>query len=1101
MPLPPRLFTLCLLLLAPLACPAAPAPSSRAATHWAFQPVRPATAPATRNTTWPRNDVDRFILAKLEANQLSPSAPADRRTLIRRVTYTLTGLPPRPEDVAAFLADTSPDAYANLVDRLLASPHYGERWARHWLDIARYSDTKGYVYAGEEKRFVHSHVYRDWVVNSLNSDLPYDRFILLQIAADQLQTPAPAIPSVPAAATKASPALAAPRPDLAAMGFLTLGRRFLGVKHDIIDDRIDVVMRGFLGLTVTCARCHDHKYDPIPTRDYYSLYGIFDASTERTLPLNPAPAANPDAATVAYEKELQKRVGEFEKAFRATCDTSTDIQRKKVADYLLALLEIEKLPTEDFTEILNPNDLNPVVAREWQARLFQWSAQFHPVFGAWHALAALPADKFPALANPLAARLAAQTQPRLNPLIARALTEKPLTSMRDVAERYARVLAATDTQWRTLLQSSSKLKSPEPPVPSSPPPSVPPSLPQALPDPDAEQVRQTLYGPDALAHVPPGNINDLEFFFDEGSWRSLKKLQSEVERHLITSPAAPAHAVILEDAARMRTPQVFVRGNPAAKGEAVPRGFLQVLSGGNPRPFTQGSGRLELARAIASPDNPLTARVMVNRVWAHHFGRGLVTTPSDFGLRSEPPSHPELLDYLAHQFISQGWSLKKLHRLLLLRATYCQKSEVRSQKPEPIGEGKVISNKSLVISKENTTATPSTQTTNNSTFPTNHLLLITNYSSQSETLDPENRLLSRMNRQRLDYESMRDSLVAATGRLDLRLGGKSTDLEKRPFSTRRALYGYLDRQFVPTLLRVFDCPNPDIHTPERHATTVPQQALYFLNGPFIADMARALAARPDLRDLAPEQRIRRSYEIIFQRPPTPHELTTALRFVTARPPPASAAPTAPAKPVSTAWQYGYGEFNPATGRLKNFTPLPHFTGTAWQGGPNWPDAKLGWVQLTADGGHAGNDLAHAAIRRFIAPHDGPFTLTAIVTHDTAAGDGIRARIVSSRTGLLGTWEVHNRKIETNLPEIELKKGDTLDFLVDFRANLNNDQFTWSITLRPAPDLLGETTKTAAIWNAQKDFGGPAVPTAPPTLTPWERLTQVLLASNEFLFVD
>ena len=1101
--MPPLFLTLCLLLLATLPCPAAPAPtpSPRAAAHWAFQPVRPVPAPATRDTTWPHNDLDRFILAKLEANHLTPSAPTDRRTLIRRVTYTLTGLPPRPEDVAAFLADTAPDAYANLVDRLLASPQYGERWARHWLDLARYSDTKGYVYAGEEKRFVHSHVYRDWVVNALNADLPYDRFIAFQIAADQLP---PTTPSAPAASppndlTPAAKraALPPPRPDLAAMGFLTLGRRFLGVKHDIIDDRIDVVMRGFLGLTVTCARCHDHKFDPIPTRDYYSLYGIFDASTERTLPLNPAPPTAPDAATMAYEKELQKRVGEFEKAFRATCDAAADTQRKLVAAYLLAQFDIESLPAEDFVEILGPNDLNPAVAREWQARLFQWSAQFHPVFGAWHALAALPADNFATVANPFAARLAAQTQPRLNPLIARALTEKPLTSMRDVAERHARVLATADTQWRDLLQAARK-KTPTPATATNAPAStLQPFNPSTLPDPDAEQIRQTLYGPDALAHVPPGTINDLELFFDEPSWRSLKKLQSEVERHLITSPAAPAHAVILEDAARMRTPQVFIRGNPAVKGEAVPRGFLQILASGNPRPFTHGSGRLELARAIASPDNPLTARVMVNRVWAHHFGRGLVTTPSDFGLRSEPPSHPELLDYLAHRFVTDGWSLKKLHRLLLTSATYRQESGVRSQEPEDRGGGKVISNKLLVISRETPTATRSAKTTNNSVIPTNYLSLITNYSSPSETLDPENRYLSHMSPRRLDYEAMRDSLVAAAGQLDLRLGGKGIDLEKRPFSTRRALYGYLDRQFVPTLLRVFDCPNPDIHTPERHATTVPQQALYFLNGPFIADMARALATRPDLRDLAPEQRVRRSYEIIFQRPPTPHELTTALRFVTPRNPPA---PTAPAKPISPAWQYGYGEFNPATGRLKTFTPLPHFTGTAWQGGPNWPDAKLGWVQLTAEGGHAGNDLAHAAIRRWIAPHDGPFTLTATVTHDTAAGDGIRARIVSSRTGVLGTWEVHHQKIATNLAEIDLKKGDTLDFLVDFRANLNNDQFTWSIALRPASDLLGETTKTAAIWNAQKDFGGPPVPTIP-ALTPWERLTQVLLASNEFLFVD
>ncbi len=253
--------------------------------HWAFQPIGNPAPPVVHDAAWERTPIDRFVLARLEAAGLAPSLPADRRTLIRRATFDLTGLPPTAQDVDAFVDDPAPDAYARLIDRLLASPRYGEQWARHWLDVARYADTKGYVYGREERFWVHAPAYRDWVVQAFNRDLPYDRFLLLQIAADQ----------------------AAPqeREAAAAMGFLTLGRRFLGVTRDIIDDRIDVVTRGTMGLTVACARCHDHKYDPIPTADYYALYGVFLNSTEKLSPI--AEPAVRDEAYAAFGSELDER--------------------------------------------------------------------------------------------------------------------------------------------------------------------------------------------------------------------------------------------------------------------------------------------------------------------------------------------------------------------------------------------------------------------------------------------------------------------------------------------------------------------------------------------------------------------------------------------------------------------------------------------------------------------------------------------------------------------------------------------------------------------------------------------------------------------------
>ncbi|HVY72367.1 MAG TPA: DUF1549 domain-containing protein, partial [Verrucomicrobiae bacterium] len=345
-----------------------------ASKHWAFQPVRNPAPPAVHNQRWPKTPIDRFILATLETKGITPSPPADRRTLIRRATYDLTGLPPAATEVEDFVNDRSRDAFAKVVDRLLSSPRYGERWGRHWLDVARYADTKGYVYSDrEESRFVQSAAYRDWVIKSFNDDLPYDRFLRLQLAADELATPAE-------------------RGDLAALGYLTLGRRFLGVVHDIIDDRIDVVMRGTQALTVGCARCHDHKFDPIPTKDYYSLYGVFNGCYEQTVPLDLHPQETEEYAK--FYKEFNARTNKLETTFQAKRAAMTDRLRAKVAEYFEAVVDADKLPTEEFYEIRGPDDLNPTIARQWQAYLFQTGKSFHPVFAPWTALAALPRDEF-----------------------------------------------------------------------------------------------------------------------------------------------------------------------------------------------------------------------------------------------------------------------------------------------------------------------------------------------------------------------------------------------------------------------------------------------------------------------------------------------------------------------------------------------------------------------------------------------------------------------------------------------------------------------------------------------------------------------------------
>jgi hypothetical protein len=557
--------------------PAPDEPEDAWKAHWAFQPVTRPALPPVKQTSWPRNELDYFVLARLEAAGLAPSEPADRRTLVRRATYDVTGLPATTAEVEAFVNDPDPNAFDRVIERLLASPHYGERWARHWLDVARYADSKGYVFTAD-RSYPHAYRYRDWVVRAFNDDLPYDQFLVQQIAADRL----PGDPS-----------------RLAAMGFLTVGRRFLNNTHDIIDDRLDVLIRGTMGLTVTCARCHDHKFDPIPTADYYSLYGVLASSVE---------------------------------------------------------------------------------------------------------------------------------------------------------------------------------------------------------------------------------------------------------------PAEPADYMTLADAPQPVEPHVFVRGNPGNQGPAVPRQFLSALAGDARKPFQDGSGRLELARAIATRDNPLTARVIVNRQWLYYFNAPLVHTPSDFGLRSEPPTHPELLDYLAASLVDGGWSLKDVARRILRSAAYQQASGDRAD---------------------------------------------------CRAADPENRLLWRMNRKRLNFEGLRDSLLAVSGQFDDALGGPAVVITTSPAPRRRTLYGLIDRQNLPNLFRTFDFASPDTHSPQRFTTTVPQQALFMLNSPFVGEQVRALAARAEFAGAADDRaRIETLYRTALGRAPSEQERALGLAFLSAeqasdQAPTPSAAPPTDLQPQAT----------------------------------------------------------------------------------------------------------------------------------------------------------------------------------------------------------
>jgi hypothetical protein len=742
--------------------PPPPPPDSieaRARKHWAFGPPTKSERPKVVQTLWPQTHIDYLILARLEAAGIEPSPVADSRTLVRRLYYDLTGLPPTFEAIAQFEANASPEAYEQLVDLLLDSPQFGERWARHWLDLSRFGDTKGYVFT-EDRNYPNAYKYRDWVINAFNADMPFDRFIKYQLAADQL-------------------AAGDDRSQLAAVGYLTLGRRFINNTHDIIDDRIDVVFRGMMGLTVGCSRCHDHKYDPLSTRDYYGMYGMF-----------------------------------------ASCDEKQD----------------DDLPLR--------------------------------------------------------------------------LVDKP----------------------------------------------------------------------------NPQEVG------------------------------------------------IFLRGNPASRGDRAPRQYLSFFAGEQAQPFKSGSGRLELAELIASRDNPLTARVFVNRVWGHLFGNGIVRTPSDFGLRSDTPTHRDALDHLAVSFMEDNWSVKRLLRSIVMSSVYRQSSDIRTAAVER---------------------------------------------------DPENLLLWRAERRRLDFEAMRDSILSAGGQLDRTVGGESVQIANESPSHRRTLYAFIDRQNLPGLFRTFDFASPDTHSPERPETVVPQQALYLMNNGFVQDAAQAVIGRIDAADIG--ERVRQLYRLVLVREATTDELQLATSFIES-----SRALTN--IPHGDPWQFGYGSFSAESAQHVSFHPLPLFAENTWQGGPARPDPTLGWAMLNATGGHPGNDQDHISIRRWYAQADGNVTVKGKLEHPSENGDGVRGRIVSSCDGLLGEWIAQHKTIDTNTMTLAVKRGDTLDFLTDCRDNPNHDSFQWRVTIRQAESDEGATT---AEWKSERDFHGPH---AEP-LGAWQRLAQTLMLTNEFLFLD
>ncbi|MEX2577715.1 MAG: PSD1 and planctomycete cytochrome C domain-containing protein [Verrucomicrobiales bacterium] len=783
--------------------------------HWAFRTIEDAEPPTVGGPAL--SDIDRFLLAALEARGLTWSEPASRRQLIRRATFDLTGLPPEWEEVEAFLEDPRPDAeaFAAVVDGLLESPAYGERWGRHWLDLARYADTHGGGATGVT-RFPFSYTYRDYVIAAFNADLPYDRFLLEQLAADQLK-------------------LEETDPALAALGFLTVGYQHRN-RHDRIDDQIDVISRGLLGLTVSCARCHDHKFDPIPTSDYYALHATLASSRPPTdLPLVGEPEVD-----AGYQAELAKRKRLRDDIVREQGEVMRGRLRMQTGLYLRELAK--GVPEQDTsTSFLSyrTDDLRPVVLERWR-RYLAARDENDAVFGPWHRLANLPdeedfASRCREMVEALtgengdpekfaAEHLLATRPPKWNPRVLDALEATRPKSMVEAADVYGEVFAAAHRQWMTSRLEASLEAAPDGSV---------------VPDQDPKhrvvnsaierQLRHHLYDPASPTAISFEDDRTHLKMLNRGVRDAVRSTLKSIDGLNLTA-TAPPRAMALREAGDAPGAFVFLRGNPVARGERVAPRFLTALAGEEAPAFPNGRRRLGLARSIVDPANPLTRRVIVNWVWQHHFGSGLVRTADDFGTRGDPPTHPELLDYLAARFLEDGWSLKSLHRRLMLSVAYRQGA-------------------------------------------------MENPAAREE--DPGNTLLWRMPVRRLELEAMRDSMLRVSGELgpDAKRGGRPFEETDDRAVPRRSVYGFVNRDVIARMTATFDGADPSACTMKRPETTVPQQTLFALNSDFVQDRAKALAARPEIRSGTGEERVRRLYELVFSRSPDAEETELALAYV------------------------------------------------------------------------------------------------------------------------------------------------------------------------------------------------------------------------------
>ncbi|MFN0079922.1 MAG: PSD1 and planctomycete cytochrome C domain-containing protein [Prosthecobacter sp.] len=757
--------------------------------HWAFRPITKPKVPAVKAS----NPIDAFISEKLAEKGLALAPPADKRTLIRRATFDLTGLPPTPAEVDAFLADNSPDAFAKVVDRLLRSPQYGEKWGRHWLDVARYSDSNG---LDENIALGTAWRYRDYVVKSINADKPFDQFLTEQLAGDLLESK-----DIPTRHER-----------ITATAFLNLGAKVLAepdkdkLTMDVVDEQIDVMGRAFMGLTLGCVRCHDHKFDPIPQDDYYALAAIFKStqsfSVDRIGALSTAyesPMGSLDdfAAVKSSERILKEQKEAVTKAEAAANKALRDEVHGKAADYLMAAAELPVAPT--LSQVKPVSDQHGLRAHVLlNCRVYLAANESNTFFKPWQ-------DAVEATGN------AHSLRPYFVAIFTAAAKLKinPKDKVEDSLLHQARA---------ELDKTAGFLALPPEPI--------------------------ILYPKETADKV-----------------RALKDTMMTTESNL---PDLPTTLAVSESSKILKELPIHIRGNHLALGKPIPRGFIQVVQAAQ-KPQAQfpidHSGRLELARWLASPEHPLTSRVIANRIWTWHFNQGIVATTDNFGLLGLKPTQPELLDWLARWFTTNGWSFKDMHRLIMSSRTYQQSSAQCS----------VLSSQSK-----------------HSALSTEHL------QRHAQDVDPENRLLWHFPVRRLEAEEIRDALLDVAESLDTSIGGKTIPRRNREFvfnhtskdfttygSTRRALYLPIIRNNLYDLFQQFDYPDPSTSTGLRNSTVVSPQALLLMNSDLATDAAQAFAQRLFKTSPDQEQRLRAAYRIAFAREVTADDLRRAENYLTA----------------------------------------------------------------------------------------------------------------------------------------------------------------------------------------------------------------------------
>ena len=812
--------------------------SLRVREHWSWRPVRPTAVPDVKNTSWPTDAIDRFVLAKLEAKNLHPAPPADPSTWLRRVTFALTGLPPKPDDIESFLQSSIKNrqsAMRQVVDRLLASPAYGERWGRHWLDLVRYADTRGHEF---DHDIPQAWQYRDSVVRALDANVPYDRLVLEHVAGDCLPDP------------RIGPDGA--NESILGTGFWHLGEEVhspVDIRQDQadrLDNRIDVFSKAFLGLTVSCARCHDHKFDAISTKDFYALFGLLEGSSYRQVRFDGWQRNRAVAAELAKLRDLTS--AELAGLLPpAKLDPAVDpayqnwlSSAKVVVDYA-ELRPGDWLP-DDVTYGPGPRPAGAATITKSGVRLEDRTAAVFDRF--WAGLTATADSQTP---DPGAIGRRPRVGFTLRTPTFAVERNNLYYLVRGGGTAYAAVCGHTlvagplhgelvkdfknGDDYRWVAQPVAGYRGQPAHVEltadpisdfavamvvqaDAPPPTVPQSITRVVPDdtPGLTTIRARVAATEA-----------------------------ELARRVVwKSRLAPA----LLDGTGIDE-RVFVRGNPRTPGEPVPRRMLEAIAGPDRVPHDRGSGRLELARQVIDPArNPYLGRVAVNRVWHHLFGRGIVATPDNFGVLGEPPTHPELLDYLADEFVRDGWSLKRLIRRLVLTSAYAMSSTL----PEV-------------------------------------------------EADPGNDLLFRFRLKRLEAEAIRDAMLSVSGRLDLTLGGPPvpaylTDFqggrgkpkESGPLdgAGRRSLYLSVRRNFLSPFLAAFDQPTPASTVGRRQVSNVPAQGLTLLNDPFAHLMADEWGKRLAKQPGSSDETARRMWLAAFGRPPTDAEAQECRGFVAGR---------------------------------------------------------------------------------------------------------------------------------------------------------------------------------------------------------------------------